>query len=144
VSGARGPRAGKGNGRVPVGPGPGEPSGRPEPRRGGLAEAVRDVQRALLTGLGPEAVERLGLAQAQLAWQEVMAEAGLDRGGMESRLVRVDGGMGHVEASEAILAQELRLRSDALAWSTNRRMEGRPGAAVRLQRLTVSVRRRRS
>jgi hypothetical protein len=105
---------------------------------------VRDVQRALLTGLGPEAVERLGLAQAQLAWQEVMAEAGLDRGGMESRLVRVDGGMGHVEASEAILAQELRLRSDALAWSTNRRMEGRPGATIRLLRLTVSVRRRRS
>jgi hypothetical protein len=118
------------------------------PRRPGAArqaaeEAASAVQGALSESLGAEAAERLALAQAQLAWQEAIAEAGLDRGGLASQLLRVEGGTGHVTASEPILAQELRLRAEALAWAVNQRMAGRPGATLRIRRLAVSVGRRR-
>jgi hypothetical protein len=97
------------------------------------------VQRALLTCIGPGAAEQIALAQARLAWQEVVTEAGLARGPMSSRLLRVANGTAHIEASEGILAGELRLRADALAWALNRRMEGRPGANLRIQRMTIVV-----
>jgi Dna[CI] antecedent, DciA len=102
-------------------------------------EAAAAVQRALLTCIGPGAAEQIALAQARLAWQEVVTEAGLSRGPMHSRLVSVRNGTAHVEANEAILAGELRLRADALVWSVNQRMEGRPGASSRLRALTIVV-----
>lgn len=107
------------------------------------ADAASAVHGALTTGLGPEAAERLALAQAQLAWQETVAEGGLNRVGMESRLTRLEEGTAHVEATDPMLAQELRLRADALAWAVNRRMAGRPGAVARIERLAVSVGRKR-
>jgi hypothetical protein len=93
----------------------------------------------LLTCIGPGAAEQIALAQARLAWQEVASEAGLSRGPMHSRLVSLRNGTAHVEASEAILAGELRLRADALIWRVNGRMEGRPGATFRLKTLTIVV-----
>jgi hypothetical protein len=102
-------------------------------------EAAAAVQRALLQCIGPGAAEQLALAQARLAWLEATEAAGLQRGGLSSRLVRVVNGTGHVEASEAILAQELTLRADALAWAANQRMHGRPGATIELRRLAISV-----
>ena len=102
-------------------------------------EAASAVQRALLDCVGPGAAEALALAQARLAWQEVISAAGLDRGGMSSRLIGVSAGTARVEASEPILAQELNLRGAALVDATNRRMEGRPGAYVLLIRIDVSV-----
>lgn len=105
----------------------------------GRDSAAAAVQRALLQCAGPAAAEQLALAQARLAWQEVTEAAGLARGGLSARLARVEGGTGHVEASEAILAQELRLRADALVWALNERMRGRPGATIVLRRLAVSV-----
>lgn len=110
---------------------------------GAWADAASAVHGALTAGLGPEAADRLALAQAQLAWQETVAEGGLNRAGMESRLTRLEEGTAHVEASDPMLAQELRLRADALAWTVNRRMAGRPGAVARLERLAVSVGRKR-
>lgn len=102
-------------------------------------EAASAVQRALLTCVGPGAAEQLALAQARLAWLEAVAAAGLDRGGMASRLIAVSGGTAQVEATEPILAQELTLRSEALAAVANRQMAGRPGATIVLRRVTVSV-----
>jgi hypothetical protein len=58
---------------------------------------------------------------------------------MTSRLARLVNGIAHVEASEAILANELRLRTDALVWAVNARMEGRPGATLRIRALHVTV-----
>jgi len=106
---------------------------------GSVEETAAAVQRALLTCIGPGAAEQIALAQARLAWQEVVSEAGLSRGPMSSRLVGVSNGTARIEASEAILAGELRLRADALAWALNRRMEGRPGANLRIQRMTIVV-----
>ena len=97
------------------------------------------MQRALLTCIGPGAAEQIALAQARLAWQEVTVEAGLSRGPMHSRLTRVSNGAARVEASDSMLAGELRLRSEALAWALNRRMEGRPGASLRIVSLTIVV-----
>lgn len=102
-------------------------------------EAATAVQRALLDCVGPGAAEQLALAQVRLAWQETADAAGLARGGLESRLVRVVNGIGQVEASEAILAQELRLRSGPLLDAVNRRMRGRPGATIELRGLAISV-----
>lgn len=102
-------------------------------------EAAAAVQRVLLTCMGPAAAEQLALAQTRLAWAETVAAAGLQRAGLESRLVRVANGTGHVEASEPILAQELTLRSDALVRAVNQRMRGRPGATIELRRLAISV-----
>lgn len=102
-------------------------------------EAASAVQRALLACMGPGAAEQIALAQARLAWQEAVTAAGLDRGGMTSRLVGVRAGTAQVEASEPILAQELTLRSEALLDVANRRMEGRPGATIVLVGVTVSV-----
>ncbi len=102
-------------------------------------EAASAVQRALLTCVGPGAAEQLALAQARLAWQEVVAAAGLDRGGMSSRLTGVSAGTAQIEASEPILAQELTLRAEALARTANQRMAGRPGATIVIGRLAVSV-----
>ena len=107
------------------------------PRR--TEEAGEAVRRTLLDGLGPDAAEQLALAQARLAWHEVVVEAGLEQGPMTSRLVEVVNGTARVEASEAILGQELTLRADALAWAVNRRMRGRPGATIELRRVAVSV-----
>jgi hypothetical protein len=116
------------------------------PRRGsheapvsGRESAASAVQRALTACAGPGAAEQLALAQARLAWHEVTEAAGLARGGLYARLTRIDGGTAHVEASEAILAQELRLRAEALVWALNERMRGRPGATILLRRLAVSV-----
>jgi hypothetical protein len=106
---------------------------------GGAEEAAVAVQRALLTCIGPAAAEQLALAQLRLAWQEAVADAGLARGGLSSRLVRQSNGTGHVEASEAILAQELTLRSAALVRAVNQRLRGRPGATIELRQLTISV-----
>ena len=97
------------------------------------------VQRALLACMGPAAAEQLATAQLRLAWQETVADAGLARGGLTSRLVRHSNGVGHVEASESILAQELTLRAQALVEAVNRRLRGRPGATIELQRLAISV-----
>ena len=68
-----------------------------------------------------------------------MASAGLDRGGITSRLLRVVNGTAQVEASEPILAQELTLRADLLVRNVNQRMAGRPGATMLIDRLSVSV-----
>lgn len=103
-------------------------------------EAISAVQRALLQCVGPGAAEQLALAQARLAWQEVVAEAGLAPAGMWSRLVSVQNGTAAVVASEPILAAELNLRGAALAASVNERQRGRPGAHHQLRGLTVSVR----
>ena len=102
-------------------------------------EAASAVQRALLACVGPGAAEQLALAQARLAWLEAVSAAGLDRGGMSSRLITVSGGTARVEASEPILAQELTLRGEALAAVANERMAGRPGATIVLRRVAVSV-----
>src|SRR5918997_6334799 len=102
-------------------------------------EAGAAVQRALATCMGPGAAEQLALAQVRLAWAEVMAEAGLQRGPLSSRVTRVTGGTAHVDASDAMLAQELTLRSEALVWAVNARMRGRPGATIVLLGMAVSV-----
>jgi hypothetical protein len=97
------------------------------------------IGRTLLEGMGPDAAAQLALAQVRVAWQETLAAAGLDRGGLSSRVTGVDRGTALVEASEPILAQELTLRAEALVWSVNRQMAGRPGATIVLHRLAVSV-----
>lgn len=97
------------------------------------------VQRALLACMGPGAAQELAVAQVRLAWAEVVADAGLERGPLHSRVTRVSGGTAHVEASESMLAQELTLRGEALAWAVNERMRGRPGATIVLHRVAVSV-----
>ena len=102
-------------------------------------EAASAVQRALLACVGPGAAEQIALAQARLAWQEVVDSAGLQQGGMSSRLITVVGGTAQVEASEPILAQELNLRGEALAFAVNQRMAGRPGATMVIGRVAVSV-----
>jgi hypothetical protein len=101
------------------------------------------IGRTVLAGMGPGAAEQLALAQVRVAWDEAVAAAGLDRGGMSSRVTAVRDGEAHVEASEGILAQELTLRADALIWTVNQRMHGRPGATIVLSRLAVSVGRSR-
>jgi hypothetical protein len=106
-----------------------------------VEEAASAVQRALVTCIGPGAAEQIALAQARLAWQEVAGEAGLSRGPFHSRLVRVTGATARVEANDAMLAGELRLRADALIWALNRRMDGRPGATFRIRALTIVVER---
>ena len=104
-----------------------------------MEEAASALQRALITCIGPGAAEQIALAQARLAWQEVTAEAGLSRGPMHSRLTRVSNGAARIEASDAMLAGELRLRADALVWAANRRMQDRPGASLRIASLTIVV-----
>lgn len=105
--------------------------------RTGTAGAA--VRRALEDAMGPGAVDGLALAQVRVAWAELMAEARLERGPLSSRVSRVTGGTVHVEASEAVLAQELTLRADALAWALNERMKGRPGAIILVHGVSVSV-----
>ena len=102
-------------------------------------EAAVAVQRALLACMGPAAAEQLASAQLRLAWQEAVDAAGLNRGGLSSRLVRQLNGVGYVEASEPILAQELTLRAEALIHAVNARLQGRPGATIELRRLAISV-----
>ena len=102
-------------------------------------EAAVAVQRALLACMGPAAAEHLASAQLRLAWQETVVAAGLTRGGWSSWLVRERNGVGYVEASEAILAQELTLRAEALVSGVNQRLQGRPGATIELRRLAISV-----
>jgi len=68
-----------------------------------------------------------------------VAEARLERGPLTSRVRRVTGGTAHVEASDPMLAQELKLRGDALTWAVNQRMRGRPGATIVLIGMAVSV-----
>ena len=106
---------------------------------GGAEEAAVAVQRALLACMGPAAAEQLATAQLRLALQETVADAGLAQPGLSSRLVRYANGIGHVEASESILAQDLTLRADALVHAVNQRMRGRPGATIELRRLVISV-----
>lgn len=105
----------------------------------GREEAGAAVQRALSSCMGPGAASQLALAQVRLAWAEIMAESRLERGPLTSRVTRVTGGTAHVEASEAMLAQELTLRAEALVWAVNERMKGRPGATIELRRVAVSV-----
>jgi hypothetical protein len=105
----------------------------------GREEAGAAVQRALAACMGPASAAQLALAQVRLAWVEVVGEGGLEREPFHSRVARVTGGTAHVEASDAILAQELNLRSDALVWAVNARMKGRPGATIELRRVAVSV-----
>jgi hypothetical protein len=97
------------------------------------------VQRALATCMGPGAADQLAMAQVRLAWAEVTAEAGLERGPLSSRVTRVTGGTAHVDASDPMLAQELTLRAEGLVWAVNERMRGRPGATIELRRVAVSV-----
>jgi Dna[CI] antecedent, DciA len=106
-------------------------------------EAAIAVQRALLDCVGPGAAEQLALAQARLAWSEVVEDAGLEREPLHSRLVTVAAGQGVVEASDPILAQELKMRADELARAMNARMAGRPGATIVVHGLAVSVHRGR-
>jgi hypothetical protein len=108
-------------------------------RPGGVEEAAAAVQRALLTCAGPAAAEQIALAQARLAWQEVAERAGLHRGPLTSRLAGIVNGTARIEASDAILASELRFRSEALVWAVNQRMEGRPGATLRIRAMTIVV-----
>lgn len=107
-------------------------------------EAAAAVQRALLTCVGPGAAAQIALAQVRLAWAEAVASAGLDRGGMTSWLVKVANGTAMVETPEPMLAQELTLRAEAFVHALNSRMQGRPGATLTIQRLSVSVGRPRS
>jgi hypothetical protein len=102
-------------------------------------ESGAALQRALLACIGPGAATEIAQAQARLAWDEVVEEAGLARGGMRSRVTTVANGIAQVEASEPILATELRMRGEALAWAVNRRMAGRPGATIELRGVAVSV-----
>jgi hypothetical protein len=97
------------------------------------------VQRALLASMGSDATEQLAIAQVRVAWGEVMVEGRLERGPLSSRVTRVTGGTAHVEASDPMLAQELKLRAEALVWAVNARMKGRPGATIELRALAVSV-----
>ena len=105
----------------------------------GREEQAGALSRSLIDQLGPDAPEQLALAQLRLAWQETVHEAGLERGGLSSRVVSATSGTARIEASEPILAQEIGLRSDALVWAVNQRMRGRPGATIVLHRLAVSV-----
>ena len=105
----------------------------------GREEAGAAVQRALATCMGPGAAAQLALAQVRLAWAEVMVDGRLERGPLHSRVTRVTGGTAHVEASDPMLAQELTLRGEALVWSVNERMKGRPGATIVLLGMAVSV-----
>jgi hypothetical protein len=89
--------------------------------------------------MGPGAAEQLAMAQVRVAWAEVVDEARLERGPLTSRVTRVTGGTAHVEASDPMLAQELKLRSEALVWAVNQRMRGRPGATIVLLGMAVSV-----
>lgn len=104
-------------------------------------EATIAVQRALLDCVGPGAAEQLALAQARLAWGEVVESGGLERGPLHSRLVTVVGGQAVIEASDPILAQELTLRAADLTHAVNTRMAGRPGATIVVESLAVSVHR---
>jgi hypothetical protein len=97
------------------------------------------VSHSVIQGLAPDAAEQLALAQLRLAWEETVRDAGLQRGGLSSRVVSEADGIARVEASEPILAQEIGLRADALVWAVNERMRGRPGATIVLHRLAVSV-----
>jgi hypothetical protein len=106
-------------------------------------EAGAAVQRALISCMGPGAAEQLAVAQVRVAWAETMEEARLERAPLSSHVTRVTGGTAHVEASDAMLAQELNLRSEALVWAVNERMRGRPGATIVLLGLAVSVGRNR-
>jgi hypothetical protein len=108
-------------------------------RPGSVEEAAAALQRALLTCAGPGAAEQIALAQARLAWLEVAQQAGLQRGPLSSRLAGIVNGTARIEASDAMLASELRLRSDALVWAVNQRMEGRPGATLRIRAMTIVV-----
>ncbi len=105
----------------------------------GREEAGAAVQRALVACMGPGAAEQLALAQVRLAWAEVVTEARLQRGPLSSRVMRVTGSTAHVEASDSMLAQELNLRREALTWTLNERMKGRPGATIVVRELAVSV-----
>ncbi|MBA3587912.1 MAG: hypothetical protein H0W41_09785 [Chloroflexi bacterium] len=105
----------------------------------GREAAGAAVQRALVACMGPAAGEQLALAQVRLAWAEVVAEARLERGPLTSRVRRVTGCTAHVEASDQMLAQELKLRGDALTWAVNDRMRGWPGATIVLTGMVVSV-----
>jgi hypothetical protein len=105
----------------------------------GREEAGAAVQRAMLACIGPGAADQLALAQVRLAWTEVVEEARLQRGPLQSRVTRVTGGTAHIEASDGMLAQELSLRGEALVWSVNQRMKGRPGATIELRQVAVSV-----
>ena len=105
----------------------------------GREAAGAAVQKALAACMGPGAAGQLALAQVRLAWSEVTTEGRLERGPLTSRITRVTGGTAHVEASDAMLAQELTLRSEALVWAVNERMKGRPGATIELRRVAVSV-----
>ena len=102
-------------------------------------EAGSAVQRALMSCMAPGAAEQLALAQVRVAWAEVVDEARLERGPLSSRVTKVTGGTAHVEASDPMLAQELKLRSEALVWAVNQRMRGRPGATIVLLGVAVSV-----
>lgn len=102
-------------------------------------EAGSAVQRALMSCMGPGAAEQLAMAQVRVAWAEVVDEARLERGPLTSRVTKVTGGTAHVEASDPMLAQELKLRSEALVWAVNQRMRGRPGATIVLLGMAVSV-----
>ena len=97
------------------------------------------VRRALEDAMGPLAVEGLALGQVRVAWEELMAEGRLERGPLSSRVMRITGSTAHVEASDPILAQELNLRREALVWTLNARMKGRPGATIVVRELAVSV-----
>lgn len=105
----------------------------------GRDKAGAVVQKALADSMGPGAAEQLALAQVRLAWTEVMTEGRLERGPFSSRVTRVTGGTAHVDASDAMLAQELTLRGEALVWAVNQRMKGRPGATIELRAMAVSV-----
>jgi hypothetical protein len=103
-------------------------------------EAASAVQRALLQCVGPGAAEQLALAQARLAWLEVVGDAGLAPAGMWSRLTTVSNGVATVVASDPMLAAELKLRGDQLAGAVNERQRGRPGAIYEVRSISVSVR----
>ena len=108
-------------------------------RDGATARAGTAVRRALEDALGPDATTGLAVAQVRLAWDELMAEARLQRGPLSSHVTRVTGGTVHVNANDPMLAQELTLRADALVWALNERMKGRPGATILVRGLSVTV-----
>lgn len=108
-------------------------------RRRASVAAGAAVQHAMQDRMGRGSAEQLAIAQVRIAWDEVMEQSRLARPPLWSRVVRVTGGTAHVQASDPMLAQELKLRGDALLWAVNERMKGRPGATIVLLGLAVSV-----
>ena len=104
--------------------------------------AAAAIEAALREQLGVEAPDRLAAAQARIAWDEVVVEELGLIDGMTSALVGLNHGVGSVEASDAMLAQELSLRKPGLLRRLNARLRDRPASGAPVVELRVRVNRR--